>query len=644
MKRSYFTYIALAAFTLSACTTDEVTEPTSGTPIRLSAGIGNASDMQTRADIYNAFATGSQIALRADGDWTHGGTTTHVSKTSTGIAQAASGTSNAATTNPVLYWDDYGTADPDNGAGRTNGLTIYGAAVDDGGTTKLVASSWNWTAQTWTLPTTQTTAGWSANDLLLSNNIKGDNTYKFAGRGTAAGLEFHHAMSKVTVNLYEGNGFTDTEVTTGLTASVTLLGAYYTGSVNTEERTVTVTAGSKSDIGMKKGTGNSTDIANGTANQKPYVSFTALAFPGTSQFAASANILKVVVNNNTYYVTADNMIAANANSTTTESGKDYIFNVKVSKTAISVSATVVDWNDVNATQDAPEILTLDARQNGVTGTGTVPSTFYLWYTKTANNPTGYNTCQDMVGTATGTTAPATVNVSSGTYTLNPILYWHDHVTKYNLRAAVLNDASLTQPTVTTDATGGDYIALSYGSNASNDLMWGTHEANNATNMSGVTATKGNVVFTFYHKMSEVTVQLTTPTTADAVTLTNATVELLQSNTTGKMLMGSGIISSTTLADKTIDVLSADNHTYQTFAIPQTLTNDMKFKVTITNTDGTTDTYYAQVNQIEVGGSTIEGWAEGTHYTYTLNIKKTGLSVSAKVVNWASATGSTDVIL
>jgi hypothetical protein len=111
-----------------------------------------------------------------------------------------------------------------------------------------------------------------------------------------------------------------------------------------------------------------------------------------------------------------------------------------------------------------------------------------------------------------------------------------------------------------------------------------------------------------------------------------------------MLMGSGIISSTTLADKTIDVLSADNHTYQTFAIPQTLTNDMKFKVTITNTDGTTDTYYAQVNQIEVGGSTIEGWAEGTHYTYTLNIKKTGLSVSAKVVNWASATGSTDVIL
>jgi hypothetical protein len=92
------------------------------------------------------------------------------------------------------------------------------------------------------------------------------------------------------------------------------------------------------------------------------------------------------------------------------------------------------------------------------------------------------------------------------------------------------------------------------------------------------------------------------------------------------------------------------NTFESFVIPQTLTSNLKLRVTITNTDNTKDVYEIALKDIKVstdGGATynsITTWNSGVHYNYTLNVKKTGVTVTASLVDWKSAIGSTDVIL
>ena len=71
----------------------------------------------------------------------------------------------------------------------------------------------NWEALSWTLPTDQRPTGYQPadKDLLISNNVRAetdDGTYKFDLRNNGKLLEFKHAMSKITVNLKAGAGFT----------------------------------------------------------------------------------------------------------------------------------------------------------------------------------------------------------------------------------------------------------------------------------------------------------------------------------------------------------------------------------------------------------------------------------------------------
>ena len=96
-----------------------------------------------------------------------------------------------------------------------------------------------------------------------------------------------------------------------------------------------------------------------------------------------------------------------------------------------------------------------------------------------------------------------------------------------------------------------------------------------------------------------------------------------------------------------------NVTFHYAMVPQYLptpsdANPMQFKVTITNDNGTTDVYYTNVQPIKVddgsGLKTITQWLGGYHYKYTLNIKKTGITVTATITDWVVATGSDDIWL
>ena len=171
----------------------------------MSVGIDESlNSVSTRAtvddpDTYSGFKTGAKYRCKLSGTWTNHGSGT-VTKTSTGTTAVASDNKIYTLANEVLYWDDYGTADATNeSTGRANGLTIYGAAVDDGATTVAVS---NWSALDCSVPQDQT-SGWATKDLLISNNTKAASTYKFDNSTDPANLIFKHVTSKITVNLYK---------------------------------------------------------------------------------------------------------------------------------------------------------------------------------------------------------------------------------------------------------------------------------------------------------------------------------------------------------------------------------------------------------------------------------------------------------
>ena len=142
IKRHYIIITAIMALLTACASKEDVVSPTytvgeNDNVITLRAGIREGgSGVETRAaeeshDKHIAFTNGTKAALRIDGTWT-GHSPESVSQTTTATIDAATADSkhNALTMSPMLYWDDYGTADPANTDGRSEGLTIYGVAVD----------------------------------------------------------------------------------------------------------------------------------------------------------------------------------------------------------------------------------------------------------------------------------------------------------------------------------------------------------------------------------------------------------------------------------------------------------------------------------------------------------------------------------
>ncbi len=304
---------------LAACSSEEKTiadnnnttptEPTEKVPIELYAGIvEGGAQVVTRAGAEDNHARhltltpNTVLALQVSGTWTaHSPETVIKATTATVGAETDTGSKhNNVSCSPVLYWDDYGTADPANAStGRTTGLTIYGAAINGKMTVPASASTTSGWTIAWTLDANQTTSGYIADkDLLISNNVKtgtGDGTYKFDARADGKLLEFTHAMSKITVNLKANNGFTDGKF--AATPTVTLTSnlanqisetewAYTTGTVNVTDGTVSSQATNVA-ITMAAGTPTSDMTTAGYTVTKE-----ALVMPG-SFFKKDANIIKI---------------------------------------------------------------------------------------------------------------------------------------------------------------------------------------------------------------------------------------------------------------------------------------------------------------------------------------------------------------
>lgn len=709
--------------------------------ITLMAGISEGgAKLQTRSAVdgnhakHVAFSTEhpTQLRLRVDGTWRKSGSSTvDISYATTATTGSKTGTDNLhnkLSFSPVLYWDDYGTADPENmslkdasnnelhsGNGRDKGLTIYGVAVNEkslptsatDGRTALstLKTSDNFKNIAWNVGKVeddaidQSTNGWGDYDLLTSNNIheNADGTLKFQEWKDKTNpsdiLEFTHAMTKITVNLTAGEGFPGYETSADdakfqSEPKVTLLNFNYTGTVDVENKTSTpptstTTANIKAWIN-EGASWTSAHTAQATAIVFPGNSFTAaIASDGTA--TSTPNILKLEADGNVFYITAAQLVkaivkkensgadpAADTYTRLLKQGVNYILNIKVNKTKIEVTATIKEWDEIDTDEAAP-VIDISASYGQTTGVSTFDKTYDFFRSTTIAS--GY----DEDNTANGINPAATFTYNTGSYTQSKVLYWPNHNTHYFFRGVYpvigTNSTGYTSEKVLAISTNSSSQEVIEVSNvAYDDDTWPSDLAialprttNTAcTNHSktplenGICATKGTITMNFEYAMSKVEVRLKSSandTDPEYVDLSNITVEVVGGYNQGRITLEDGLHDAwNDTSDKgnytlhEITAVSGFQKTTLDAIIPQTLDNDVKFKITVTNSDGTTDIYYAQLNQIQgkkkdAADSTkdnIKEWKHGEYYVYELTITKTEIKVTATITPWTEVTANQPV--
>lgn len=698
---------------LTACSDDDIdrvyTVGEAENTLILRAGVSeDGAGVVTRAGDENhskhvAFASGTQIALRVDGTWTGHSPEAIKQKTVATLGGASEKHNALSTYDPVLFWDDYGTADPANAStGRAQGLTIYGAAVD--GKTSLpttlsgldkTQSTWKnlaWQVCTGDEPAEDTniidqTGGYVDYDLVTSNNVvysstpANDNAYKFADRSAGKLLEFTHAMTKITVQLTAGEGFPRTDEANAATAqfesapTVTLVGFYYKGTVDVEAKTSTPITTATANVKMHGGT--AAHIAT----------FDALVFPGNTFSAtianddkftptSSDNILELNADGNIYKVTAAQLVKAIVGTSKTgeevqgtlEQGKNYILNITVKKTDLDITATILDWKTVEAEEESPKI-NVD-KVYGHEGTAFKQNFDFFRSTSKAS------------GYSKDAWVEHTESSGTHTYTFHDQLYWPNHQTHYFFRGVyprVQTDSQADSqagwiPTnkVSSSTSSASTIAVSNVAYEEgkypSDLAFGWPKKDNDvdsdetckvhTDKQGICATEGQIRMNFKYVMSKVQFSLTstgTATLGNIVDLTNVKVEIIDGYSKGKIRLSDGLHEEYALEDKgvyplTVAYTPADQYKATTLdaIVPQELSDDVLVRISILDSDDKVlDVYEAQLNQIKVKtnnntGALITEWLPGNYYKYYLDINKTAINVTATLTDWVEVTAKDEV--
>ena len=668
-------YTAFLLLLVSACSEDSY--PTSYTvgeadnAITLRAGLGDAGiDVQTRATEtpeehvkHTPLTPGATAILRINGWWTGHTPEQMVSQTTLATIGAISDKHNSLSMSPQLYWDDYGTADPANTAGRTDGLTILAASAGSTFTSKDDILDPGWIAFSWTLRTDQYN-GWENADLITSNNITAsilDRTLKFDEVKTNNAndlLIFTHAMSKVTVNLTAGEGFN------GLftNVSVKVLNAYCSGTVRIKEGTTSVTKDTKQTVTLKK---ESIPTSGYTAT------CTGVIMPG-NKYDNDDRILEITADGNIYYVTAEKINIANtATDDVFERGKNYIFQVTVNKTKIVVTATVKDWVDVEAETVSPKIDVTAGVGSGDGSSATLEAfSFYRFADESLADNVARNTGiysdalidNECYKEETTVTPSGTGNKKDCTF--GTALYWRDHHTHYHFRGVYPRTATsgTDQPLVKKE---GDVQCIKVWNCPYNNtptsfpsnLLIGAPEIEANTNCGspyhtnvdmsehGVCAREAPVNMNFRYMMSQVVVNLQTTAESNAVHLgANTKVEIVGGYQTGYVGLHTRSIEKKENQGAYIMNNSADVQRHDAI-VPQSL-DGLTFKISVMTADGSAvdDVYTATIKDIKVhkqgsseAYSFINEWKAGEKYIYNLLITKTKIEVTATITDWVMLT-------
>lgn len=521
---------------------------------------------------------------------------------------------------PTLFWDDLSSTEYDL---RKDGRGIrlkYGYCYNGGTSNASDNTSDDAIANgtlTWTILSDQSASDGSAmkhSDLLYAAT-QSMITYGHApeSRGILT-LPYTHAMSKITINVTTGKGYSADNANFA-SSVLTLKNMQVKADVNAPAATVTaVSTAGTADIT----TFNKTKT-NTTATYQAIIGPTSLT---------AGNILAAITNidGNNYNIplTSGILSAWSAGSKmeiseevitdgiaqvkpftratidggkgyTTKPGIHYILDVTVSKQAITIRATITDWENVKAEGKAAINFTGD-----VTEKGTIADEL---------KAKGFDVYKSSTNDAFSTKSTTVKNVSD-VWTYAPVIYW-----------AGQSDASFFRAI---SPAGNSTSTLAQGT----DLLWGT------SGNTAIAPRTGDVPLDFDHLMSKLCINLETTEDAAAVNLAGATIKITNLATGGTFNIVDGSVS----AGSTIETMLSEKLSgFTEYVVPQTIGDDARLIITLA--DGTT--YSLQLNQCVLTDTetAVGEWTSGKSYTYTIHLEKEKISFRALVKDWDNATGS-----
>lgn len=698
MKNLLYPLFLATAFVATACTSanetdfDTPVDPNGKTAISF---VGQSSNHGlTRA----GFTVETQIAMHIRSN-KKGGNTTDVRETRT-VATAAidqkQTTESASDVNQldgyVRYWDD--------AYGRDAQLSIFAIAVpgktytDNTLEVKLAnvsgTKAWDDAALSeniaWSVSADQSGASTiSDEDLVYSNNIQGENKLGFnltdssnpTGPGTfdKGTLEFKHALSRMTVHLRKGDGYTTGAFAFAANTNVKVLSVPTSGTLNIETG-AWANGATNSDI---------TKMATTTKAKDATYSLMAQMLPGyTFTDGSTTNVLEFVIDDNKYFVTQDMMLDAlnkgqntNVTSLTMEQHKNYVFTITVGKSNINVTAKLEKWVDVDAANQNMDNshITLDL----FTSEGTASTDFDLYRLNDASNDISTDASSSMNWFGNYTTdnkaklTPKDSKWETEWFFDNNKAFYHFRTVNNGTEIKGASDDNVD-----------DYFEMTSGAQANHDFHWGapfiksTSSPITYSTSDGYTnylspaigATNSTISMTELHMMSNINVILRTTKTTNAVSLEDASknqceVSLTYFYANGQVKMGNGLVSTTgnltnsatfTVPAKGIDETDA---TYKktgafTYAVvPQTLVRTgsgehLYVGITIKTPDN--NQYYvvkdlskivATANngsQNQTSNAAISYWYPNHNYTYVFTITKAGIDkITCTVEGWTDVT-------
>lgn len=671
-KLNYLMFAAATAMVATSCSTDSL-EALIPDSEKTAIEFGGSSAQVTRAGLSKTNETNVVMQIKSQKKGSTGDNNVRVTRT---MATASADNTYDDTSLSTLsflnayqrYWDD--------AYGRDAELSVYAIAVPGKTTdskaaeTKLTASTSTWSSEElshnvdWTVSTAQTNTTLADEDLIFSNNISDDNKMKFtltdsndedgAGKFDSGNLNFTHALSRITINLKRGAGFSGEntfQFATGTNVSLNAMPVGGTLDLASGEWTTASTATVSSMYEASAITGSAT-------NEYTDYKLMAQVLPGKVYTDGDVDKeLSFTIDGNLYTISSDMMFDAlnvadvkasvtklTDTNITLEKGLNYTFNITVNKTGVAVTASIQDWTPITAenldlTNDNIKVSVYDTENGHI-------SDFEL-----------YRSVVDNEGNSDGTYA------SRG----NATWYYQDNQTYYNFRS-------------TSNVTNLNYDLKSFAMTAgSTDYQWGAplkadaitagvtpkYDTENGYNdliFGKIGATSSTINMTQFHMMSQVTVQLTSTATDDnqKVDLTGSKVYITRINKDGEVFMATGKITSSNLQDD-LEMTPETNTTsyiYNMSVVPQTLvrgTSDADYiGIRIETASGKSIYYYEKLSDVKASdattsqnnttGKSISYWYPGHHYKYVFNILKTGVNgVTASLVDWTTVTGATQNI-
>lgn len=520
-----------------------------------------------------------------------------------------------------------------------------------------------------------------------------------SGKFDKGHLVFNHALSRLTIELVEGEGFDGTKTNENdfkfaTESNITLHNMYTSGTLDIKDGTWGST--STGEITKMAPTGTHYG-ANGT--------YVAQMLPGYEFTDGNAtNVMSFIIDGNTYFITNDMVYDAlvgkedNQNSDygyddaiskfTMQQGKNYYFKITVDKKKIdNITATLVEWVDVTAKDINIDNSHVTFSFKNPSGTTCNDIKFYRLkedlgaiYTDDSykDNGKGYAFSGDYKSEGAATLS------GSSPYSTN--WYYDNNRTAYHFRT-INPEASGTLDNPTGDNPK-SYFKMT-GANSMPDYHWGA-PMNSDVNLAydvdtdkgysgiihyGVTSTGSNITITELHMMSNIYIKLETTTGSDAVNLTDATVKLTHLSNEANVDMGTGYITpSSTIEDEVTmaspttywETSNTKTNAFKYAVIPQALvrnsgTSDSDYVgITITTSDN--NQYYVIrklseiiISDIKQGGTSyndpdhqkdsngnyqaIARWYPNHAYTYNIKLTKKGIeAITCTVADWVKVTG------